>query len=396
MSGNANFWRSTVLLIIAGLGSSLPVAAVAPAMSVMAPVLGEGPRGVFLVQLAMTIPGLAMLLTAPLIGWLSERVGYRYMVLVGLAAFIATGVVGGILVSPAIHIASRFLLGVAAAAMMTPTYALVSYYFDDKTRDRMLGLMAAASAVVGITIALIAGFLVKTMGWQSPYTLFALGIVPLVMALPIITDKQGNRTAIKPAPSAGGEKVPFPAVAGIFALTVWLSLLSFNATVQGPFLLAERGLTDPSLISVLISVISGTIMVVSPFYGRLAAVFNARLMMALIIASFAIGHLLMGFSPGLPLIIAGTVMFGIGSALVQPTCGSYLFNVLPPSAHGRAMGGLIGCLFLGQFVNPFVLAPVNAMFGIAPTFVLMGALNIALALLFVAAPLFLRSAPAKG
>jgi MFS family permease len=90
------------------------------------------------------------------------------------------------------------------------------------------------------------------------------------------------------------------------------------------------------------------------------------------------------------------VFFGIASGFILPVCANYIFSKFPPSTHGRAMGGLIGCLFLGQFINPFVLSPINAAVGIASGFVLVGALNALGAFVAVAGSRYWRRPPEVG
>jgi MFS family permease len=149
-------------------------------------------------------------------------------------------------------------------------------------------------------------------------------------------------------------------------------------------------------VSLVISIISATMILVSPFYGWIAARLSTRLLLGLTLAIFAVGHLMVGGIDTLTPTLVASVFFGIGATLIQPVCTSYLLTTLPPSTHGRAMGGLIGCLFLGQFINPFIMQPLIATMHLAPSLVFLGVLNIVFALLFAAAPLFLRRSAVKG
>jgi MFS family permease len=317
------------------------------------------------------------------------------MLLGGLFIFTLCGLGAYAIQDPWLLIASRFVLGVATVAMLTPAYALASYYFDGRTRDRLLGYMSGASAVLGIAIAQLAGKMVPAFGWRSVFFLFAVTLPPLLIGWAAITDSEGKRTAIKPPPAVAGEKAPLGALFGIYVFGAWVALLSTNATVQIPFLFVERGLTDPYYVSLVISTLSGTMIVVAPFYDWFAARLSARMMLAFMVLIFAIGHLLVGAIDAVSVTIASAAFFGIGSFLIQPVCASYVLSASPPSTHGRALGALIGVSFLGTFLNPFVMRPVISAVNLAPAFTLVGVFNVVLALAIAAAPLLRRSA-AKG
>jgi MFS family permease len=393
---NAARWRAAVLICVSAIGASLPTAAVAPGMSLMAAAMGEGQHGVFLAQQFMTVPGLAMMLSAPLMGWCIERVGYRPMLLWGLFIFTLCGLAAYVIQDPWLLIASRFVMGVAAVANLTPTYALASYYFEGRARDRLLGYMSGASAVLGIAVSQLAAKMVTAFGWRSVFLLFALTLPPLLIGWFAITDSEGERTPIKPPPAVAGEKAPLGALLGIYVFGAWMSLLSTNATVQIPFLFAERGLTDPFYVSLVISTLSGTMIVVAPFYGWLAARLSARMMLAFMVLIFALGHFLVGLFDAATVTIASAAFFGIGSFLIQPVCTGYVMAASPPSTHGRALGGFLGVSFLGTFLNPFVMQPVISAVHLGPAFTVVGVFNVALALAIVAAPLLFRRSGVKS
>ena len=61
-------------------------------------------------------------------------------------------------------------------------------------------------------------------------------------------------------------------------------------------------------------------------------------------------------------VCAGLV--GAGSGLMQPLTQTRVLNMVSPSATARAMGMALGCIFLGQFLHPFVMKPLTDAFGL--------------------------------
>src|SRR5262249_7210428 len=130
-----------------------------------------------------------------------------------------------------------------------------------------------------------------------------------------------------------------------------------------------------------------------PLYGRLAAKFDTRALIAMILAVFGIANAAAGLFTPLAMAIAAAALSGIVATYILPACASYIMTNLPPSTHGRAMGGLIGALFLGTFINQFVIYPVNMTIGRGPALVFIGAVNGLGALVALGLPLLRRRSP---
>jgi MFS family permease len=145
----------------------------------------------------------------------------------------------------------------------------------------------------------------------------------------------------------------------------------------------------------VIAIVATSIMVASSFYGKLARRFAPYLLIAFVFGSYGVGHLLAGAVDSLPLTLFSMAFFGLASAFVQPVAANYIFTNLPPATHARAMSSLLGCLFLVQFINPFVIKPLNSLVGLAPGFIWIGAINVAAACVTLAAPLYLRRSAVK-
>jgi MFS family permease len=232
---------------------------------------------------------------------------------------------------------------------------------------------------------------VKALGWRSPFSLFALTIPLLIAAFMAITDHEGRRAAIKPPLAIPGEKPPVGTLLGIYIVAVWMAIMGTSIATQMPFLIAERGFADPRHVAWIIAANSVGMVLASPFFGKLAARFNTRALILLILTVFAVSNTVAGvFTPLVSTIVASGIT-GFAATYILPTCASYVLTNLPANTHGRAMGGLIGVIFLGTFVNQFVIYPVNAALGIGPGFIFIGAVNALGVLIALTAPLLWRA-----
>ena len=78
----------------------------------------------------------------------------------------------------------------------------------------------------------------------------------------------------------------------------------------------------------------------------------------------------------------GLVIAGIGGGIAMPNYGAWLLARTTPAARGRAMGGLVAAIFMGQFLSPLLAQPVILAAGLPMLFVTAGILALALAALY--------------
>jgi MFS family permease len=368
--------RAALLLCIIGAGSGLLSAVIAPTLTLMAPALGDGQKGIFLAQMVMMSASLALAASATLVGWLSERIGYGLAMIIGIVGFAVFGCVGAFSESLWILAASRVLAGICAAAMVAPACALIFYYFDGKVRERVFGLMTAASATFATVGSAISGFLVRDFGWHSAYLIYAGAVIPSLIVPLVITDKNGSGGAIRPPPMPKGEPLPMASICGLLLFTMFMAMLMLNCVVQLPFMLVERHHSDPRLVSVVLAVETSLQIVGAMLFGWFSTRFSLRQMMSMILLIFGIGHLTVGLSTTLSMILVGIGVIGFGSAFTKPVAASHLLKTLPPAMHGRASGAIVTALYLGAFLNPVLITPVAAQIGSFPSFVLIGIVNV--------------------
>jgi EmrB/QacA subfamily drug resistance transporter len=161
-----------------------------------------------------------------LAGALGDRLGRRPMLLGGLALFAAAAGTGMIVTSPGGLIATRAVMGLAAAAIMPATLSIITSVFPEGERDRAVSIwagVAGASALLGL---LVSGALLEAFSWSSVFGFSAaLGLIALVAAARL-------------APNSKQEQSRLDVVGGA------LSALGLSALVYGIIEGPERGWTD--------------------------------------------------------------------------------------------------------------------------------------------------------
>jgi MFS family permease len=346
----------------------------------MAHDLAPGQKGTFLAQFVISMPSLAVVLTAPLIGWAAERIGFRRMLLLGAAGFVVTGIMGYAFPQFLPLVASRFLSGVSGAALVTAAFALINYYYDAQLRDRMFGFLSGVVAALSVGAGGAGGLIVVHFGWPSVFLLQTYVLLPLIAAVPLTATAASFKAAPKEAEAAISSKALMMSMAVVLALIIWINIMALTVSLQLPFVMRGRGLGDPRMVSLIVMTVSASMFFTSFAYGWLAARLGVMGVLTLMVMLMGVSHLLMGTSESMPGLIVGAVFQGMAAAFIKPVAATFVFENVPEPIQGRATGVFVSAIFLGSFLHPFVLAPFTATFGIAPCILAMGFINMALAM----------------
>ena len=120
---------------------------------------------------------------------LADRFGRRRVFVMGLVGFAVTSVLAAASQTVGEVIASRALMGAAAACVLPPSLSLLAVLFPPELRAKALGIWAA---VAGVALALgpvVGGVLVDVAGWRWVF----LVNVPFVLS-PLRSDCAGCRS----------------------------------------------------------------------------------------------------------------------------------------------------------------------------------------------------------
>ncbi|MEV6398357.1 MFS transporter [Streptomyces sp. NPDC051907] len=164
--------------------------------------------------------------TLVIMGTLGDRVGRRKLLMAGSLAFIAASLLAAYAPNPEVLIAARAVLGVAGAAVLPSTLALISHMFADPRQRATAIAMWVTALSVGLAIGpVIGGVLLASWWWGS---VFLIGVPVMVLALvaaPVLLPEYRD-----------------PAAGRLDLLSVALFLLAVLPAVYGVKKLAEHGL----------------------------------------------------------------------------------------------------------------------------------------------------------
>ncbi|RZQ62449.1 MFS transporter [Amycolatopsis suaedae] len=372
--------RTPTALLATLLGVStmtiMASATITPALPGMQRHFAGEPHADVLVRLVLTLPGLAIMLVAPLLGYLGTRVGRVRVLVAGLGFYVVGGGSGLLLDSLPALLAGRALLGVGIAAIMTTATALLADHHPPAEHGRVLGLQGAAMGFGGVVAMFLGGALAE-LDWRGPFAVYLLALPVLLLVLRFVPEAPAPRTDPDGESATG---TPWtPRLLGLYGLTL-LSIVAFYVIpTQGPFWLAEVGDASPVVTGAMIAGVNLVMTIVGLNFGRLRARWDFRSLAIVLFAAYAAGLVLIGTAGSLWTATIGMLITGIGVGLSNPTLNGWVVASVDPGARTRALGLVTSVLFLGQFASPLLAQPIVAASGPGTTFVFAGALGAAVA-----------------
>jgi DHA2 family multidrug resistance protein-like MFS transporter len=178
-------------------------------------------------------------------GTLGDRIGRRRLLMIGAAAFGAASVLAAFSTTAEMLIASRALLGVAAATLAPSTLSLIrNMFLDDRQRTVAIAVWVTSFSA-GAAIGPIAGGLLLEVFWWGSVFLLAVPVMALLLVvgprlLPEFRDPDAGRLDL---------------------LSAAQSLVAVLAVIFGVKRIAEGGLGTTAVASILLGLAVGAVFI---------------------------------------------------------------------------------------------------------------------------------------
>lgn len=286
--------------------------------------------------------GLVGVVVRPLVGRLADLRGSKALMLVGAAVLVAT-----MLLYPLAHTAPalfllRVLQGVGWATFGTAASALVALIAPAARRGEAMGYYGVSGSAAMAVAPVIGVALVG--GASGRYgTLFlvsaALALASALVTLPVRRRRPPSPSAARGLAALILPSAVFPSIlAGVSTLT-YAAVMFYIERYAEEQHLGNGGLFF-TVLAVVLVLTRGPIGRLSDRVGRTAVIAGG------LVCSGAAGMLL-ALPPTLSLLLTVAVLYGIGTAAVQPTLMALATDRAAPAERGAAMGTYTTAFDLG-------------------------------------------------
>ena len=350
------------ILILCGLFPVMGMTAMAPAIPPMMDHFKDVPHADVLVPLTITLPFLAMAIFAPIAGLLADRFGRRPVILIAAALYVVAGVAPYFLSDLKVIMGTRFVVGMAEAAVQTLGYALLGDYFKGADRVRwvtwQVPILSVAASVVTVAIGAL-----SEHSWRYPFAFYAVTLLMFAGIWLFIWEPERTSEVDITLPEEVGRPFPWASVLFIAIASGLSAMILVMSQIEFGFILRLSGFNSPTVTGLGMGGMAILGVWVGAFiYNRLAG----RGVPILLAATYAVGGIgLLGMSALSSLWgLLGSLFFvDVGFGVLNATIVTWALAPLTHSQRGRGMGIWVSVVYAAQFVSPLIVPPANLLTG---------------------------------
>ena len=345
-----------------GTGATLVVLQTLPTLAIAALVttlpelfhtFANEPHSQLLVPMILTVPALCVALFSGVLGWLSDRYGRRIVLLPSLLAFALFGIAPLLVQGLLPIIATRFVVGIAEAGILTVGNALIGDYYQGEEQRTWLSRQTIAGPVAA-WVYVGAGGALGTVGWQYPFLVYLVGLLVFFGALRYFPEPEResalNRQVTTP--------FPWRTAASVGGLTLLISVIFFVQNVQHGRIFDDLGANDPGTRAILINLAGAFTLLGGVIYGywRLSTPWY----FAVIFLLFGLGYVALPFMPDYHFGVLADGLGQLASGFAIPVMIAWTLAQFPEEHRGRGTGLWAACFLLGEFLSPPAVTAVGS------------------------------------
>ncbi len=305
---------------------------------------------------------LGVALTAPLAGWLAQRLGRKRVIVTGALLMAVPTLLAAHSASIAELVIWRFLQGVALPAVFAVTNAHINEEWPPAEAPDLIGIQMAGMVAGGFAGRTLAALVAAALGWRWGFPLLTAlnlaGAAALALWLPADSRAPVRRD------TRGGNRARALLNARLLATCAVGAVLLFSMTASFTyvgFVLAAPpfGLGTGALGLVFVVFLLGlpTAAATGPLLRRFG---RRRLMAAATLVN--LGGLALTLSGSLPVVLAGLAMLAGGTFVAQPLAIGFA-GLVVPQARAVAVGLYVCSYYLGGSLGGVAPAAVWPAFG---------------------------------
>lgn len=351
----AGFAQGLALLLPA-TSAVMGILLLVPVAPQMSQTFADVPGVAYLVPVLLTLPGLCIALFSPVAGLLGDRLGRRRL-LIGSMLFYGLAGMAPMLLSDLHQIlASRVLVGICEALIMTLSTTLIGDMFTGRARERWLSSQTAVASVSALLFLALGGLLGR-QGWQAPFLIYGLAW-PMALAVFLLVQEPARVERQVPGWSA----LPGRHVMTTSVFTILAAILFYTIQINVSTVLPGFGVTDPGRIGLFSALASIGTPLGSLIFWALAKR-DVRLLLGMEFALMAVAFLAMARSTDAYWFIAAAFVGQMAAGLLLPTLLTWAMSALAFQVRGRGMGLWQSSFAIGQFLSALVVPALAAATG---------------------------------
>lgn len=299
----------------------------------------------------ITLPSLGVVVFAPFVGRLINKLGIFNLLIISLVPYAVLGVLGAFITNDYLLILNRFLLGVVTVGVQVSVTAYIAAFFSGEARMKMIAWQGMSIELGGVIFLGIGGVLGE-MNWQYPFYVYSVALLCLALVLrtlPKPATKIQEKEAVLSTNKKSKLKVRLIFVASLFAM-----MLFFVSFVTLPLYLPESFGFSESKTGYLMAFISVVAVISASQMPKIVKKIGDSKTVALGFLLFTLSYAVLAIAGTISLLILMAIFMGIGFGFTIPLLNHMMIEASTLQNQGKNLGLYSMGVFGGQFLSTFI------------------------------------------
>lgn len=359
----AQGWATKVLILAGGPAVGMAVTGISSALPKIEAALAHTPQDEMLVKLMVGIVGGAAVIGSPLVGFLSDKIGLK-RVLIGIYLLFTFAGTSGLYVHDiALLTALRFLCGLAGAGAVTASIIIINKRLAPAKRPAWFGYYIAVAGITGILVHPVAGFLTD-ISWPLVFSIYFLGLPVSLVAIFAFQNAKSDTEVVKVGEVARPKENLLSWFPFRFALLgLLMGTIVYLPIIYIPFQLRDMGVLSAGQISMALMCDALACVFLASFYGRARKYLSEWGAFAFAFLATGIGGVTAALAPNYVVVLIGMTIAGLGVAWFMPNLMTVVGNRVLPHQQGRTAGLVKAANYLSTPLCVMAAEPLARLFG---------------------------------
>jgi MFS family permease len=311
-------------------------------------------------------------------GWLSDRIGPRIVLTLGISGVAIFGLLVGVSQTFTMMLIFLVLMGIVAGGYHPTAPALISAAVGSKTLGRVLGFHAVGGSASFFLVPIIAAAMASVWGWRSPFIGLAIPTFAFGIVLYILLGRRAATDKTEHEPSSSPTETPYASgylrrLAPFIILSTFTVAIPFSVAPFIPLFMVDKFGVSREIAAAFLALIYSAGFWAAPLGGYLSD--RLGRVKLLIVVSFVTSLVIYLLNLATYSLGIGALLIGIGmlNYIRIPVSESYIISQIPE--HRRST--ILGIYYFGGMEGIGVLTPVIGYlidnFGFHITFTIAGA-----------------------
>jgi MFS family permease len=353
-----------VVVLMGGIIAAMALTVLNPVLPVIEKELAHSATDQMLVKQLFGATTLAMVLGAPLGGFLVGRLGMRRMLLAASLVYAISGTAGLYLSSLPMLLVSRLFVGASAACIQVMSLTLVNTRLDPQGRAKWMGLHVAIAVFCSLIVLPAAGLL-GDVSWRLPFLLYLIG---LAVFAALLFSRESDTPQAPAANATTSEAITGPSIWNwmpwhYVLLSMLVGAITFLPTIYSPYLFRERSGLGPSGIAAVMTATALIGGISALLYSKARRYLSIHMAFVAAFGMAAVGMLIVALAGSLPVMLVGFFIYSTGNSWFVPNVMTSLGGKVQPWQQSRAAGLVKAGHFISTPVSVIVIEPYARQFG---------------------------------